>query len=1027
MGTNRTLTQAIRLALAVGAVSGVGVSVSQAQTQVAQATATGATSVANATLEEVVVTGTRISKPDFEASAPTVSVNTEFLINSGAVSLDNKLNALPQLTPDVTTSSNNPSDGGFANVNLRGLGPKRTLVLVDGRRAMPQDSSGVIDLNSIPASLIERVDILSGGASSSYGSDAVAGVVNIIMKHNFEGAQVDVGYGWDAEHGDGKTRDVSLTLGSNFADGKGNSVVALSYDNRDPVLQGARGFSDHTLGKNLSISGSSILPGGRDANWYGSTDTSALTDPSNSPTQAGFNAAFPTSPAGACPNSSSIGFNPGGSLFCRQASGPQINLTPGQNGVGGDPAKYNFGAVNYLQIPSTRKQVFQEGHYNPNDNIEVYDQVFYTGYTTLQQLAPSPLSTYSQIINGLVDSFNFSIPAVIPNPNTAVGGMIPNPIIPAPLAALLATRPDPNAAFGVYRRTIELGDRVITNDNQVYQMLAGVKGNFAVSDHRFDWNVFGSYGYNSQPALLQGDISISAFQGILNGTEAIGGCNQSNFSVFGIGSITPACQAAVGADNFNQVNMSQSNWEGTIQTDLFKLGTDNPVTVVLGADWRKNTYQELHDHDQNTGDSCCINTGPVPDVSGQNVVKEFFTELALPVLADLPGVKRLDADVSYRYSDYDIGGAVSTYGGTLNYKPVGEVKLRASYAHAARAPTLVDLFSPPSSASPGVTDPCDDTGGPITAQVQALCIKQGVPARDYTAGNVYAQPNVQIQETDQGNGNLKPETSNSFTFGVVFNSVFPGDQQVTTSLDYWNYHVKNEISNVGANNLAGLCFNQNGANPTFDPNNQYCLTLSRDANGDIVNIYNPQQNLGDLKTAGIDWELDYGLPMSSLGLPDGAGKLSMNLLFTYLMQSEFQQTAGGIFIDTRGTLTDVLGQPLQDAEPKVKGVAQFYYTVGGLTAGWQSRFIAHMIAINDDGTSANNTAQPRTPSYVIHRLSLGYNYNKIFNVVGGVENLFNKQPPIYTTDVQAGVQANTDPSSFDTLGRRFFVNLSYKF
>ena len=1014
MGTNRTLTQAIRLALAVGAVSGVGVGVSQAQTQVAQATGTGATNVANATLEEVVVTGTRISKPDFEASAPTVSVNTEFLINSGAVSLDNKLNALPQLTPDVTTSSNNPSDGGFANVNLRGLGPKRTLVLVDGRRAMPQDSSGVIDLNSIPASLIERVDILSGGASSSYGSDAVAGVVNIIMKHNFEGAQVDVGYGWDAEHGDGKTRDVSLTLGSNFADGKGNSVVALSYDNRDAVLQGARGFSNQTFGPNLSVSGSSVLPGGREANWFGSTDTSGLADTSNNPTQAGYNAAFPTSAAGACPASAGIGFNPGGTLFCRQSGGPQINLTPGQPGVGGIPAKFNFGAVNYLQIPSTRKQIFQEGHYNPNDNVEVYDQVFYTGYVTLQQLAPSPLSTYSQVVNGLVDNFTFNIP-------------VNNPTIPAPLAALLATRPDPTADFAVYRRTIELGNRVITNDNQVYQMLAGVKGNFAVSDHRFDWNVFGSYGYNSQPALLQGDISISAFQGILSGTTSIGGCSQANFSIFGVGSLTPACQAAVGEDNFNQINMSQSNWEGTIQTDLFKLGTDSPVTIVFGADWRKNTYQELHDHDQNTGDSFGIGSGPVPDVSGQNVVKEFFTELALPLLADMPGVKRLDADVSYRYSDYDIGGAVSTYGGTLNYKPIGEVKLRASYAHAARAPTLVDLFSPPSTASPGVTDPCDNTGGALTPQVQALCIQQGVPSRDYTPGNVYAQPNVQIQETAIGNGNLKPETSNSFTFGVVFNSVFPGDQQVTTSLDYWSYHVKNEISNVGANNLAGLCFNQNGGNPTFDPANTFCQALARDANGDLVNILNPQENLGDLKTAGIDWELDYGLPLSSLGLPDGAGKLSMNLLFTYLMESEFQQLQGGVFIDTRGTVTDVLGNPLQDAEPKVKGVAQFYYTVGGITAGWQSRFISHMIAINDDGTSANDTAAPRTPSYVIHRLSLGYNYDKIFNVVGGIENVFNKQPPIYTTDVQAGVQANTDPSSFDTLGRRFFVNLSYKF
>jgi iron complex outermembrane receptor protein len=1025
MGTNRTLTQAIRLALAVGAVSGVGVGISQAQT-VQTAQPTGATNVANTSLEEVVVTGTRIIKPDFEASAPTVSVNTDFLFNSGAVSLDNKLNALPQLTPDVTTSSNNPSNGGFANLNLRGLGATRTLVLVDGRRAMPQDSSGVVDLNTIPPSLIERVDILSGGASSTYGSDAVAGVVNIIMKRNFEGAQVDLGYGWDAEHGDGKTRTASLTLGSNFADNKGNSVITLSWDNRDAVLQGARPFSANTLGPSLSISGSSTLPGGRETNWFGSF----LTPDANRPTQAALNAAFPGSPAGACSQSSSIGFNPGGSLYCRPstASGNQIGLVPGQNGYGGIPVKYNFGAVNYLQLPETRKQIFQEGHYDPNDNIEVYEQVYFTSYSSNQQLAATPAATYSQIINGAVDTFTFNIPMTVPNPN-GTGPNIPNPTISAPLAALLASRANPGADFAVSRRTIELGPRGDINSNNVYQLLAGVKGNFEIADHKLDWNVFGSYGYGSEPTELTGDISISAFQGLLNGTnKGVGSCTQANFSIFGIGAISPGCASAVGENNFDTQITTQSNWEGTIQTDLFKLGGSSPVTLLFGADYRKNTFSFVPDHDQQIGDAFGTPSGPVPPVSGQNVVKEYFTELALPILADLPGVKRLDADLSYRYSDYDIGGTVSTYGGTLNYKPINDLSLRASYAHAARAPTLVDLFAPPSSNSPGIVDPCDNSAGPIPAAVQALCVKQGVPLTDYTVpGQPYTQPNAQVQSTLQGNLNVKPETSNSYTFGVVFNTVLPGDQQLTTSLDYWHYQINNEIGTVGANTSLGLCFNENGANPGFDPANTHCQQIQRDANGDVTNIFDPTVNLGSAKTAGIDWELDYGVPMTTLGLPDGSGKLTLNLLFTYLMESEFQQLPGGVFIDTRGTITDVLGATLQGAEPKVKGVAQLYYTIHDFTAGWQSRFISHMTAINDDGSSAQDTAAPRTPSYVIHRLSLGYNYAKTLNVVGGVENLFNKLPPIYTTDVQAGVQANTDPSSFDTLGRRFFVNLSYKF
>jgi iron complex outermembrane recepter protein len=1021
MGTNRNLNQAIRLALAVSAVSSVGVGVLHAQTA-AQSATTG-TAIANAGLEEVVVTGTRITKPDFEAAAPTVSVSTEFLSNSGAVSLENKLNALPQLTPDVTTSSNNPSNGGFANLNLRNLGATRTLVLVDGRRAMPQDSSGVIDLNTIPQPLIERIDVLTGGASSAYGSDAVSGVVNIIMKRNFEGAQVDVGTGWDAEHGDGKTHQASLTLGSNFADNKGNAVITLSYDDRNAVLQGARGYSSHTLGPDLSVSGSSTLPGGRETNWFGGTDTSTLgpnNDGSlaaNRPSQAALNAAFPGSPAGACATNSAIGFNPGGSLFCRPAtaSGNQIGLVPGQNGYGGIPVKYNFGAVNYLQLPETRKQVFQEGHYDPVDNIEVYEQFYFTNYSADTALAASPVSTYSQIIGGAVDTFTFNIP-------------FNNPTIPAPLAAILASRPDPTADFAVSRRTLELGPRETINSNNVYQGLVGVKGNFEIADHRLDWNVFGSYGYGSEPTQINGDISISAFQGLLSGTNpGVGSCTQANFSIFGIGSISPACAAAVGESNYDTQITTQSNWEGTIQTDLFKLWSSSPVTLLFGADYRKNTFEFTADHDQNIGDAFGIPSGPVPNVSGQNVVKEYFTELAVPIVADMPFVKRLDADLSYRYSDYDIGGSVNTYGGTLNYKPINEVLFRTSYARAARAPTIADLFSPPSSSSPGIVDPCDNSGGPIAAQVQALCIKQGVPAADYLPGNNYVQPNAQVQSTLSGNLNVKPETSDSFTFGVVFNSVFPGDQQFTTSLDYWHIKVDSEIGTVGANTTLGLCFNQNGANPTFDPTNTHCQQVQRDANGDVTNIFDPTVNLGELKTAGIDWELDYGVPLSSMGLPDGSGKISLNLLFTYLMESEFQQLPGGAFIDTRGTITDVLGSALQGAAPKVKGVAQLYYSIADVTVGWQARYIGHMIAINDDGTSANDTAAPRTPTYVINRLSAAYNYQKTLSVIGGVENIFNKQPPIYTTDVQAGVQANTDPSSFDTLGRRFFVNLSYKF
>jgi len=409
------------------------------------------------------------------------------------------------------------------------------------------------------------------------------------------------------------------------------------------------------------------------------------------------------------------------------------------------------------------------------------------------------------------------------------------------------------------------------------------------------------------------------------------------------------------------------------------------------------------------------------------VVKEYFTEMAVPILADMPGVKRLDADLSFRYSDYTLGGSVNTYGGTLNYKPINDLAIRTGYAHAARAPTLADLFAPPSSSSPGYTDPCDTSNGPITTQAQALCIKQGVPASDYAVGGPgYTAPNAQVQATLSGNKDLSPETSDSFTFGAVWNSVFAGEQQLSTSVDYWHYTVFNELGTVGANTTLGLCFDANGANPTYDPTNVHCQLVQRNAAGDVENIFDPTVNLGELKTAGIDWELNYGVPLSSIGLPDGSGKLTFNMLLSFLMESEFQQLPGGVFINTKGTVSDVLGVPLLGGEPDVKGLAVLGYQIHNLSFAWQARFIDHMRAINDDGSAVEFGVAPGTPSYTIYRLSAGWNPGH-FNLVGGCENIFNKQPPIYTTDVQAGVQANTNPSLYDTLGRRFYVNASYKF
>jgi iron complex outermembrane recepter protein len=680
-------------------------------------------------LEEVVVTGSRIARADYDAASPVITLDQELFKLSGETQLETVLNSMPQLVPSITTTSNNPSNGGQANVDLRGLGTARTLVLLDGTRLTPSNNSGVVDLNTIPSALIQNIEILTGGASSTYGSDAVAGVVNVRMRQNFEGVQVNTQYGI-TDKSDGQTFLVEGLIGGNFADDRGNAVMALSYDSRDEVLAGDRGFGEVSLGAQLQPLGSGAVPDGR-IDWG-----------TNAPSQAALNAVFGAYGAapGQVPPASAIGFNTDGTLFAfgrGTAAQPVINYRGNTNDPGFNPLSYsyNYGPVNYLQLPLTRRQIAGFASYDiVPDVAEVYSRIMYTTYNSDQQLASTPV-TCGGTLQG----------CAMP---------ITNPLIPADLRTLIESRATPGAALpasAFSRRYNESGPRVSENQYDVTQGLIGVRGSLP-NDWR--WDVFSSWGRTQYTNLQGGNLSRSRLQAAYNNPAVYAAQGCAQFNPFGAGNVSPACANAVTIKATNIQENTQIQTLGSLSGSLYDLPA-GPLQFAAGAEYRKNTGDFRPDQFLASGDVVGFNAQQ--PISGEISVTEGFAELAVPILKDLPGVNYLALDLGYRYSDYNLAGEHSTYKVALAVDPIESLKVRGSYNRAIRAPSIGELFLPQQENFPQYSDPCNFNStfrtGPDAAAVTALCQAQGIPAATLPT---FTQLNPQARSFVGGNLDLEP-------------------------------------------------------------------------------------------------------------------------------------------------------------------------------------------------------------------------------------------------------------------------------
>ena len=968
-----TVSSAVRRAILASAIGAAMVVAAQSQAQ-----ETAAKSGAE-DLETVVVTGSRIAKRDAVAESPILSVDQEALAESGYTTVEQYLNNLPQVVPSSSSQSNNPSNNGRAVIDLRGLGSNRNLVLIDGRRGMGSTSGGTVDINTIPSALIDRVEVITGGAGAVYGPDAVAGVVNFLMKKKFDGLAVSSQYRL-TEQKDGQEWSSDITLGGTFADGRGNAVFSAGYFKRDDLYKDARTFSAQASTTTGSFPGGSWNPGAA------------------TPSQAAVDAIFGAGKCATNGGQAGFGFNPDGTLFCTGVAGSALDAV-NYKGPASDIAtafypdffSYNFEPANILVLPMERWNMYSRFSLDLSDSFKPYAQLMYTNYNALQELAPTPAS----------GSTGFTVP-------------VTNPFLSAPVKALLASRATPTAPFAISKRFNALGGRTGFNTHDVWQLVAGAEGDVIDS---WKYDVYASYGRSVLNEIQGGNVRRDRAQALLDAADGGKSICAGGLNLFGSAEISKACADYISLEAKNLTVIEQTVVEASVTGDLVKIPA-GMVQAALGASYRDLNYDFRPDGGLQPGLVAGFNQ-QLP-VSGKLRFNDVFTEVSVPLLTDKPFMKALSLTGGYRITDNSLFGNDGTWKLTLDWTATDSVRFRAGMQHAVRSPNIGELYSPQLNNFPTFTnqDPCNTTGtiaatyrnGANAAQVRALCAAQSAVA----GGATFVQPASQATAITGGNPNLKPEVADSLTVGLVLNQPLQAvADRSFVSIDYWKIDLEKVISSVAATTIVQRCYNRDNANPTYDPKNSWCQLFVRSAStGGVEGLLQLSQNQAFAKVAGIDLSAGIGFPLGA-----NWGDLDFNLVTTRLQKNQSQTTAVDPAYDYAGTIGSVTGS----SAPKWRATLDTIYSIGPAKVQLTSRFIDKMInaQVVTGGSPVTNTGVPKTWYF---DLTGRYEIAKSLTVRAGVNNLGNQRPRLYTPNVQA----NTDPSLYDVLGRRYYVGVDYR-
>lgn len=1016
-------------------------------------------------VEAVVITGSRIARQDYVANSPIATVTGEQAVANADVTLDTYLNTLPQVNPSGGTTSNNPPNAGQSNVDLRGLGSNRNLVLVDGRRPMVSASNLTVDLNTIPQALIDSIEVITGGAGATYGADAIAGVVNLKLKKNFEGLDVRAGYSNSTEYWDAQEYQFSAVLGGNFADGKGNAVLAFDRSYRQAMSKGQRAFAA------MATSTTGTPPEG--AIRFASTNPITV-----NAVQALFNSyadqSFINGPVGnpgSNIGSGSLGFNLDGTLyFAGLANNPTYQVQnykyPIDVSVNSrfypDFYSYNFDSLNLLTLPMDRYSFMSKVNYELDNGVEFFGQVGWTEYTAATALAPTPLPTVT--IASLTSTSNFEVKTPLVNPGFSVGTNLLVPVnnkfvvANTALSSLLATRVgnDPRIAgsgatepflFGF--RPLGFGPRLSEYQNTVIQYMGGIR---APLTDKWSFEASVSQGRTEIDLTQYGNIDTQRLQDVLadpnqspNGNTA---CADNNF--FGDRSTSAACRTYLESPVSQRTAFEQTIGQAFVSGVVMELPAGE-VPIVFGAEYRGFEYSSRYL--SSPGPFSGFTVGD-PD-AGTNAFYDIFGETVIPLVKDVPFFQTLELSLGARYSwsefEDKISGASrssrgsASYKAELNWQPLDYARVRASYQRAVREPNFGELFSS-GGTNPQVFDPCSPTSAAWQASTsvaagtfRGLCIAQGVGV-----GGSSTSPGSQASLEFDGNPNLGPEKANTYTIGVVVSS--PWENQWTSrlrgSLDYYNIEIQDPIIALDSNTLISDCFNYFGTNPTYDPTYASCAAIQRSGdsltNASLENqtpgsggLF-PSINGGVVNTSGIDIQVDYGFDLEWVGLPAWTGALSANLLLTHVIEYSQSDGPGLPEVDFAGTIA-YFGASLGQSFPEWKGVFSTRWQLGetpfgDLAFGMRARYIDNMrnrqfAQYPGETFLGFTTVSSNVPATWYVDLDATWGITDNVELRLGVNNVADQAPRIYAPNVQSG----TDPSTYDVVGRRVFGQIKLRF
>jgi len=1016
MESNHAVRRAVRLALMTSTATAIALS-PQVQAQDAAAS----------DIEEITVTGTRIKKRDLTAISPVKSVTQEDFKLSGTTRVEDLIGNLPQAIADFGGLVANGATGS-ANVDLRGLGSQRTLVLVNDRRLMPgdptQNGNAAPDLNQIPASLIERVEVLTGGASAVYGADAVAGVVNFIMMDDFQGARLDIqtsGYqhknddaqiqsavrdaGFalpDSTVNDGNISDITLTLGMNSEDGRGNATMYVGYRKIDELLQSQRDYSACALG---------------------SGDIFDTCFGSSSASPARFQQV----------EQLGVGEAPGAELTVdamtpRGAGGALIPFT--------NDHLFNYAPFNHYQRPDERWTAGAFAHLDLNPHVTAYGEFQFMDDRTDAQIAPSA-------------AFRGSGP---PSQNGAYSVNCDNPFLEADQLDYICTQQGlagtDDALISIGRRLTESGGRSNTLVHTSYRAVAGLRGDFT---ENWSYDGYYMYGQTNYESTYFNDVSLTRLGNSLLAVDD----GQGNIVCRANADADPTNDApgCVPIDIFHgpeDANLGQSAGAiGYVSVPAFQNGitnqtvvsaavtgdltdagvrlptSDDGLGIAFGAEYREEESELNNDILFATG-GLVGQGGAVLDTRGSFDVKELFTEARLPLVQGRTGFQQLNLEAGYRYSDYSLGFDTDTWKVGGDWEPVESIRFRTSFQRAVRAPNIQELFRPQVVQLDGSTDPCavDVPGTDTPSRTAEECARSGVTAAQY--GNIATNPASQYNGLTGGSPSLAPESADTLSVGFVFTPSFIDNLSLT--LDWYNIEVEDVINGIGADLILNTCLD--GGDPEF------CSLVNRAPGsgslwlGQQGFIINTNQNLGSLKATGIDTEINY-----NFDLPGRGGDIGINFVGSWVDELTTEPLPGFPKYNCAGLFGNVCGRPTPDWRHK----ARFTWTTQNipLSTSLTWRYVSEI----DNENKVNNSnfsfgvfeaTDARIKAYNYLDLAASYQWDTDLTDMTfrlGINNITDEAPPILGQDISVSVyvSGNTFPQSYDVLGRYWFFNIQADF